>query len=359
MKTLPSTRQHHYGYLADGTEITLVELRNSNGIEIDIIGYGGIITRLLTADKNGQFTDIVLGLDDLDSYVKSSPYFGALIGRYGNRIAKGKFSLQGKTYQLDTNDGENHLHGGVQGFDKKVWKMAPFVTEHSAGVVMSLVSPDGDQGYPGKLTTEVVYELTNEDELDIRFNATTDKPTIVNLTQHSYFNLAGKGTIVDHQLMIKADSITPVDKGLIPTGELTDVANTPFDFRQLKAIGKQINEDNQQLAYGLGYDHNFVLADKGKGEMSLAARVVEPTSGRILEVHSEEPAVQFYSGNFLDGSLSGKGRTFAHRSGFCLEPQHYPDSPNHSNFPSTTLLPGETYQTRISYRFLTTSQQLS
>src|SRR5690606_18769130 len=198
--------------------------------------------------------------------------------------------------QLDTNDGENHLHGGVQGFDKKVWKMAPFVTEHSAGVVMSLVSPDGDQGYPGKLTTEVVYELTNEDELDIRFNATTDKPTIVNLTQHSYFNLAGKGTIVDHQLMIKADSITPVDKGLIPTGELTDVANTPFDFRQLKAIGKQINEDNQQLAYGLGYDHNFVLADKGKGEMSLAARVVEPTSGRILEVHSEEPAVQFYSG---------------------------------------------------------------
>ncbi|MDN4502395.1 aldose epimerase family protein [Alteromonadaceae bacterium BrNp21-10] len=359
MQNLPSTRQSHYGYLADGTEINRVTLQNSNGVEVEIISYGGIITRLLTADKNGKFNDIVLGLDNIDSYVKSNPYFGALIGRYGNRIAKGKFTLAGKNYQLDTNDGENHLHGGVQGFDKKVWDMAPFVTEHSAGVVMTLVSPDGDQGYPGTLTSEVVYELTNEDELDMRFSATTDKATIVNMTQHSYFNLAGKGSILDHQLMINSKQITPVDKGLIPTGEFSDITNGPFDFSQLKAIGKDINANDQQMKFGLGYDHNYVLFDKEAGAMSLAARVVEPTSGRILEVHTEEPAVQFYSGNFLDGTLTGKGQTYQHRSGLCLEPQHHPDSPNHSHFPTTTLLPGDTYKTRISYRFLTTQQKLA
>lgn len=350
---LPSVSRHHYGNLEDGTEVSLATVKNANGIELDIISYGGIITRMMVPDANGKPGDIVLGLDTLEEYVTSNPYFGALIGRYGNRIAKGKFSIDGKNYQLDTNDGENHLHGGVQGFDKKNWGMEPFVTETSAGVVMTLTSEDGDQGYPGKLITRVTYELTNDNALDMHFSATTDKPTIVNLTQHSYFNLAGDGDILGHELMIPADRFTPVDKGLIPTGELEPVEGGPFDFRQAKTIGQDINTENEQLARGLGYDHNFILKDEANHELVLAAKVTEPTSGRVLEVLTVEPAVQFYSGNFLDGSLHGKGTTYAHRSGFCLEPQHSPDSPNQPDFPSTVLRPGDTYRTRITYRFST------
>jgi len=353
MTPLPHTSQQHYGQLADGSEVTLVTLSNSNGIEVDVISYGGIITRMLTPDAAGQLGDIVLGLDTLEDYVKSSPYFGALIGRYGNRIAGGKFSLDGKTYQLATNDGENHLHGGVQGFDKKNWDMAPFVTDHSAGVALSLTSPDGDQGYPGTLNVKVTYELNNENRLDMRFRATTDKPTVVNLTQHSYFNLAGHGDILGHRLMLNADTFTPVRAGLIPTGEFRPVDGTPFDFRKPKPIGQDIGADDEQLQLGQGYDHNFVLDREPDDKLVLAARVTDPESGRVLEVLTTEPGVQFYSGNFLDGSLHGKGRVFEHRSGFCLEPQHYPDSPNHPDFPSTTLMPGDTYHTRIVYRFST------
>lgn len=354
VNNLPSAAQRHYGYLADGTEVTLVTLKNARGIEVDVIAYGGIITRLLTPDARGRLGDIVLGLDSLEEYVASNPYFGALIGRYGNRIGKGTFTLDGATFQLDVNDGENHLHGGSEGFDKRVWGMRPFVTEHSAGVELTLTSPDGDQGYPGTLETRVTYELTDQDELDMRFSATTDKPTIVNLTQHSYFNLAEEGDILGHRLMIPADRFTPVDQGLIPTGELRVVSDGPFDFRQAKEIGRDIGADDGQLELGRGYDHNFVLKDRADDELVLAARVTEPLSGRVLDVLTVEPGVQFYSGNFLDGSLEGKGKVHAHRSGFCLEPQHFPDSPNKPGFPPVTLRPGETYQTRIVYRFSTT-----
>jgi aldose 1-epimerase len=353
MHQQPSAAPRHYGTLANGAEVTLVTLANSNGIEVDVISYGGIITRLVTPDAAGQGGDIVLGLDSLAEYVASNPYFGALIGRYGNRIAKGRFTLDGKAYQLDTNNGENHLHGGVVGFDKKNWGMEPFTTDHSAGVVLTLVSPDGDQGYPGRLETRVVYELTNDDALEFRFSAVTDQPTIVNLTQHSYFNLAGQGDILEHVLMIPAEQFTPVDAGLIPTGEFRAVADTPFDFRAPKPIGRDIGADNEQLELGLGYDHNFVLRSEPSNELILAARVTEPQSGRVLEVWTVEPGVQFYSGNFLDGTLEGKGTVHAHRSGLCLEPQHFPDSPNQQGFPSTTLVPGETYETRIVYRFST------
>ena len=349
-KAFSATRKV-YGRLADGTQVDMITLSNPKGIEVDVISYGGIITRLLTPDANGQLGDIVLGFDKLEDYVNSSPYFGALIGRYGNRIANGRFELNGQTYQLDSNDGVNHLHGGVQGFDKKVWHMVPFTTQNSAGIVLTLLSPDGDQGYPGNLNVEVTYELTADNQLETRFKANTDKATVVNLTQHTYFNLAGKGDILDHQMQINSPTITPVGPGLIPTGELSAVEGTPFDFRQPKAIGKDINVANEQLALGLGYDHNYLVKSSPSDELVLAATVSEPTTGRVLEVWSEEPAVQFYSGNFLDGTLKGKGRTFVHRSGFCLEPQHNPDSPNQAQFPSTTLLPKDTYQTRIVYRF--------
>ena len=353
MSELPSAQLRYYGKLEDGSEVTLATLRNSNGIEVDVISYGGIITRLLTPDRNGRSGNIVLGLDTLEEYVESNPYFGALIGRYGNRIAEGRFTLDGKTYQLDTNDGANHLHGGVQGFDKKNWAMTPFATRRSAGVVLKLVSPDGDQGYPGTLQTQVVYELSNDDALDFHFTATTDKPTIVNLTQHSYFNLDGGGDILDHELTIDADRYTPVGAGLIPTGELRRVEGTPFDFREAKAIGRDIGADDEQLKLGKGYDHNFVLKDQADEELIRAARVKGPVSGRVLEVWTQEPGVQFYSGNFLDGTLQGDGHVYGFRSGLCLEPQHFPDSPNQPDFPSTVLRPGETYDTRIVYSFST------
>lgn len=342
-----------FGQLSDGREAELITLKNANGIELDVTNYGGIITRLLAPDTSGQMADIVLGYDNLAQYQQLNPYFGAIIGRYGNRIANGRFTLNGQQYQLATNDGDNHLHGGDSGFDKKLWQMTPFTQPDATGVELTLLSPDGDEGYPGNLQVKVVYRLTNDNELQMSFSATTDKTTVVNLTQHSYFNLAGNGDILDHQLMIPASHITPVAKGLIPTGELQPVAGTVFDFRQPKAIGRDINADDAQLKLGQGFDHNFVLKHKADDELVLAARVLEPDSGRVLEVLTDAPAVQFYSGNFLDGTISGKGRTYAHRSGFCLEPQHFPDSPNHSHFPSTVLQPGQTYQTRIVYRFLT------
>jgi aldose 1-epimerase len=352
-KSMLRATQHHYGRLADGTEVDLVTLTNASGIEVDVISYGGIITRLLTPDARGHPGDIVLGLNTLDDYVSSNRYFGALIGRYGNRIANGRFTLQGQACQLDANDGKNHLHGGSEGFDRKNWGMRPFVTASSAGVAMTLTSPDGDQGYPGALEVQAVYELTDDNRLDMRFQAVTDKPTHVNLTHHGYFNLAAEGDVLGHELMIDADRYIPVDHDLIPTGELRPVAGGPFDFRRPKAIGRDIDADDEQLRLGSGYDHNFVLKDQDSNELIMAARVSEPRSGRSLELWTVEPGLQFYSGNALDGSLVGNGRVHGQRSGFCLEPQHFPDSPNRPEFPSTALLPGDTYRSRIVYVFST------
>ncbi|WP_228729889.1 aldose epimerase family protein [Shewanella avicenniae] len=355
-ETKVSATEKSYGTLPDGTEVKQVTLTNANGIEVEVISYGGIITKMITPDAKGNMKDIALGFDTLEEYIASkngNPYFGALIGRYGNRIADGKFTLDGKEYTLATNDGDNHLHGGKLGFDQKVWGIKPFVKDGKACVELTLTSPDGEEGYPGTLETKVVYELTADNKLDMQFTATTDKPTIVNLTQHSYFNLADSDSILDQQIQINADQYTPTRPGLIPTGEVAAVEGTPFDFRQPKAIGKDINVDNEQLTMAGGFDHNFVLRPHAKGELVLAAKVSDPVSGRALEVLTDEPAIQFYSGNFLDGSLKGKGKTYGKNSGFALEPQHNPDSPNHPEWPTTELRPGETYQIQIVYHFTT------
>ena len=301
----------------------------------------------------GKSGDIVLGFDSLAPYLAGTPYFGALIGRYGNRIGGARFELDGNTHELPANDGGNHLHGGERGFDKVVWSAEPFERATERGLVLKYTSPDGEQGYPGTLNATVTYTLTDGNELVVEYQATTDQPTPVNLTQHSYFNLAGDGAgnILGHELMIAASHYTPVDSTLIPTGEIAPVAGTPFDFRTATPIGARIAGDHVQLKYGLGYDHNWVLDRTGEG-LELAARVVEPTSGRTLEIRTTEPGIQFYSGNFLDGTITGKaGHVYAHRTGFCLETQHYPDSPNQPSFPTTILRPGEEYRTRTVFTF--------
>lgn len=346
-----------FGEAPDGTPVNLYTLTNANGMRVDVTNYGGIIVRLLVPDADGELEDITLGYDSLDGYLEQSPYFGAIIGRYGNRIDEGRFTLDGETYQLATNNGPNHLHGGEQGFDKVVWNAEPFSGEDSTGIVFTYTSPDGEEGYPGTLEAKVTYILTNDNELIFDYEATTDEATPVNLTQHAYFNLAGhdSGDILDHVLMINADAFTPVDSTLIPTGEIRPVEGTPFHFRQPTPIGARINnEENQQIRFGLGYDHNFVLKrdNLGADSLALAARVFEPTSGRVMEVYTTEPGVQFYSGNFLDGSITGKdGAVYEHRTGFCLETQHFPDSPNKPDFPSTILRPDETYRSRTVYKF--------
>jgi aldose 1-epimerase len=339
--------------VVDGTRVSLYTLRNASGMEARITNYGGIIVSLKVPDRKGIPGDVVLGYDSLASYVKASPYFGCLVGRYGNRIAAGKFSLGGTEYTLAVNSPPNHLHGGNKGFDKVIWTVHESESVPGKSLVLTYTSKDGEEGYPGKLETRVVYSLTDSNELKIQYTATTDKPTVVNLTQHSYFNLAGPGdgTILGHELMIAADRFTPIDAAFIPTGELRPVKGSPLDFSTLTAIGARINQDDEQLRYGLGYDHNFVL-NKPEGTFGLAARVVERTTGRVMEVFTSEPGVQFYSGNFLDGTCVGKGgKPYQHRYGFCLETQHYPDSPNHPDFPSTVLRPGEEYNTTTVYRF--------
>jgi aldose 1-epimerase len=341
-----------FGKTADGQPVEIYTLTNANGIEVKAMTYGAIITSLKTPDRTGKLADVVLGYDTLEGYLKDSPYFGAVVGRYGNRIAKGQFTLNGKTYKLVTNNGPNHLHGGNKGFDKVVWKGAWKTGAQGPGVIFSRTSADGEEGYPGTLQTSVTYTLTEKNELIVEYRATTDKASPVNLTQHSYFNLAADdGDILGHQLTIDADRYTPVDDTLIPTGELATVEGAPFDFRKPTAIGARINADNPQLKNGKGYDHNWVLNRTGTG-LQHAVRVVEPKSGRTLDIATTEPGVQFYSGNFLDGSIKGKGgRIYKHRSGFCLETQHYPDSPNHPNFPSTILQPGQTYSSKTVFTF--------
>ena len=344
-----------FGEMPDGTKVEKYTMTNAKGMEVDVITYGGRITRWTAPDSNGNYEDIVLGFDDLESYLGENPFFGALIGRYGNRIAKGKFTLDGETYTLATNDGENHLHGGTQGFDRKIWKATPKTTAEGATLELTYTSVDGEEGYPGNLDVTVTYTLTPDNELDIRYKATTDKPTVVNLTQHSYFNLSGDFTqsILDHELVLNADSFLPVDGGLIPTGVLEPVEGTPFDFREAKLIGKDINSDNEQLKLGKGYDHCWVLNDR-EGGYRFIGSAYHPKTGRVLEVYTDQPGVQFYSGNFLDGTLPAqKGGVYGLRSGLCLETQHYPDSPNQPNFPSTRLNPGETYSIRTLYKLTT------
>lgn len=348
----PSLTRAPFGTTRDGQSVEVFTLRNANGVEARIINYGGIVLSLKVPDRDGRFGDVVLGYDTLAEYEKESPYFGCLIGRYGNRIARGRFTLNGVTYQLATNNGPNHLHGGIKGFDKVVWKVERAeVTPQGPQLVLSYLSPDGEEGYPGNLHVTATYTLTRDNALRLDYHATTDKDTIVNLTQHSYFNLAGHGDILGHIVYIDADRFTPVDETLIPTGELRPVAGTPFDFRKPTAIGARIHQDDEQLRFGGGYDHNWVI-NKKPGQLALHARVYEPTTGRVLEVLSTEPGLQFYSGNFLDGTLRGKyGWVYQHRNGFCMEPQHFPDSPNKPQFPSVVLKPGQEYKNTIIYRF--------
>lgn len=339
----------------DGQPVEIYTLQNNNGMVVRIMTYGGIIQAIKVPDKDGQMGDVALGYDTLDGYLTNSPYFGALIGRYGNRIAKGHFSLDGQTYSIFTNNVPNTLHGGRIGFDKKVWTVdRAVVGQRGPTLVLSLTSPDGDEGYPGTLKVTAAYTLLSaENTLRLRFRATTDKDTVINLTGHSYFNLAGQGqgTILDHIVYIDADKYTPVDSTLIPTGEIAPVEGTPFDFLTPTAIGARINDDNEQLKFGGGYDHNFVM-NHPMDKLALDARVTDPKSGRVFEIWSTSPGMQFYSGNFLDGTIVGKGgAVYVHRGAFAMEPQHYPDSPNQPNFPSTVLHPGETYHNTIVYKF--------
>ena len=346
-----SIQRFDFGKTAAGKSVDLYTLKNTAGAEAQVTTYGGIVVSLKMPDRNGSFNEVVLGFRSIADYEKQTAYIGSLIGRYGNRIAKGRFVLDGKAYDLTKNNGENHLHGGDRGFNTVIWKAAPRMTDAGPSLDLLYTSADGEEGYPGRLDVKVTYTLTNSNELRVDYSATTDKPTIVNLTQHSYFNLAAGGTVLKHRLQINANKITPTDSSSIPTGELMSVAGTPFDFTKLREIGKHIDADNEQIKFGKGYDQNWVLKKK-LGELSLAAIVVEPKTGRRMEVLTTEPGLQFYSGNYLDGSMKGHGgNVYSQRTGFCLEAQHFPDSPNKQNFPTTVLRPGEPYKQTTIYRF--------
>jgi len=340
-----------FGTTNDGVPVKLYNLRNSKGAEVTITNYGGLVTTLQAPDRNGNLADVLLGYDNLADYIKASPYFGALVGRCGNRIANAQFTVGGKTCTLAANNGVNALHGGLKGFDKVVWEARAYQSKTGPALELNYLSKDGEEGYPGNLSVKAVYTWTDDNALQLEYTATTDKETVVNLTQHSYFNLAGKGDILNHVAMINADKFTPVNETLIPTGEIASVAGTPFDFRKPTAIGSRINDDHPQLKLGNGYDHNFVI-NKPLGELGLMGRVYEPTTGRVVEVLSTAPGMQFYTGNFLKGTLTGKGGwVYQFRNGFCMEPQNFPDSPNQPHFPSTILKPGQTYHHTVIYRF--------
>lgn len=346
--------QKAFGALADGQKVTLFTLTNSKGTRAEVMNYGGIVRSLSVRDRRGRFDDVVLGFDTLGEYVKSSPYFGCITGRYANRIAKGRFTLDGTQYKLATNNGPNHLHGGKIGFDKKIWSVRPLPTSNGSALELRLTSPNGDEGYPGNLSMRVVYTLNNQNQFRVDYTAVTDALTLCNLTQHSYFNLAGarSGTILNHRMQINANRFVPIDKNSIPLGNLARVAGTPFDFRATKRIGARIGAKNVQLQNGQGYDHNFVL-NGPNGVLKRAVRVEEPLSGRVMTVSTTEPGMQLYSGNFLNG-LEGKGgRAYQRRSGFALEAQKFPDSPNHPNFPTSELRPGQVYRQTTVYAFST------
>ncbi len=350
--THPGIKRADFGKMPDGQSVELYTLTNRNGMQVAITNYGGKVVKLLVPDRQGKMADVALGFDDLKGYLGNDPFFGTLVGRYANRIGNARFKLDGVEYKLEANDGRNSLHGGSHGFDKKVWK-AKELPGAEPGLELTCLSKDGEESYPGNLSATVVYTLTNKNALRIDYKATTDKDTVVNLTNHSYFNLAGQGNgdILGTELTINADRFTPVDSTLIPTGELRKVEGTPLDFRQLTPIGARINADDEQMKFGKGYDHNFVLNRKGPG-LVLAARAIDPRSGREMDVYTTQPGVQFYTGNFLDGSVKGKGGVaYAKRSGFCLETQHFPDSPNKPNFPSAELKPGQTYHEITVFKF--------
>ena len=343
----------------DGKSVHLYELSNANGVTAKISNYGAIVQSLVVPDKDGKLADIVLGYNRLAEYVEDTPYFGAVVGRYGNRIAKGEFTIDGETYKLATNNVPGGmpcaLHGGIKGFDKVVWDAAPLLGDGKSGLKLHYLSKDGEEGYPGNLHVSVTYWLTDDNTLEVEYMATTDKATPINVTQHSYFNLKGEGNgdILGHELMLAADRFTPVDKGLIPTGELRPVKGTPYDFTTPHVIGERVGSKDEQMVFGGGYDHNWVLNNQD-GDMALAARVTEPTTGRIMEIWTTEPGMQFYCGNFLDGHNIGKsGKPYNLRNGFCLETQHYPNSPNQPEFPSTILKPGERLKSKTLFKFMT------
>lgn len=342
----------HFGTTAQGDDVEQYILINEKGMKIAIINYGGIITSWTARDKNGRYEDIVLGYNTLEEYENQAPYFGALIGRYANRIAKGKFKVEGKEYVLNLNNESNHLHGGIKGFDKVIWNSKTIVSDSTVSLVLTYLSKHMEEGYPGNLKTKVTYTLNNKDEFSVKYEAVTDKPTIVNLTQHSYFNLSGDfdKTILNHEIVINADSYLPVNNSLIPTGELKNVSDTPFDFREPKFVGQHINNNHSQLKIGSGYDHCWVLNDQGKG-LRFVASAYEPNTGRFLEVFSDKPGIQFYSGNFLNGTYTSKiKKPYKTHTGFCLETQYYPNSPNNKNFPSVLLRPEEKYETETIFR---------
>jgi aldose 1-epimerase len=349
-----------FGNLPDGRAVEQFTLTNAHGVEVRAMTYGGIITVIRTPDRSGHLDDVVLGFDSLAGYLSGSPYFGAIVGRYANRIARGQFTLDGTTYRLARNNGPNSLHGGVRGFDKVLWSGEPFSGDSGVGVTLRYTSADGEEGYPGAVAVRVTYTLTPSDELIVDYEAHTDRATPINLSQHTYWNLhgAGRGDILDHELTLNASAFTPVDSTLIPTGDITPVQGTPFDFRASTPVGARIEQSQAQLRYGRGYDHNWVLDRRGGAggagstDLMHAARLVDSGSGRALDVRTTEPGVQFYSGNFLDGTITGKGgRVYRHRAGLCLETQHFPDSPNHPNFPSTILRPGDAYRSRTTFGF--------
>jgi len=357
-KSLPSTTTSqlpvdakNFETTINGKEVHLFVLENTNGMKVGITNYGGRIVSWMAPDKNDEYDDIVLGYNSIEGYLNANEiYFGALIGRYANRIAQGQFSLSRSTYSLATNNGQNHLHGGPGGFHNVVWNAKKLDDQH---LVLNYFSKDREEGYPGNLQVQVIYTLNDSNELTIDYTATTDQKTIVNLTNHAFFNLGGaaSGKINDHELLINADRYTPIDSTLIPTGKIASVEDTPFNFTEFRPIGERISNENQQLSYGKGYDHNFVLNKERKGTLTPAARVYDPDSGIMLEVETTEPGIQFYSGNFLDGSDTGKeGKPYEHRTAFCLEPQHFPDSPNQPNFPSTVLKPDEIYHSMSIYK---------
>lgn len=340
----------------DFSSIKLYKLKNKNGVEVHVTNFGAIITSILVPDRDGKMGDIALGYHDVSGYINAvdKPYFGAIVGRYGNRIANGKFTIDGEEYKLATNNGPNALHGGVIGFDKVVWDAEAKASAGEQQVILKYLAKDREEGYPGNLQVQVTYTLNDQNQLLVDYHATTDKATPVNLTQHTYFNLRGEGNgdILGHELTLNASHYTPVNETMIPTGELAPVAGTPFDFRKPKAIGRDIEQENEQLRFGAGFDHNWVLDGVAKDQLRMAAEVYEPTTGRVMTITTTEPGIQFYCGNFLDGRLRGKsGQAYVHRGGFCLETQHFPDSPNQPKFPTTILKPGQTYQTQTVFSF--------
>ncbi|MGK5052982.1 aldose epimerase family protein [Janthinobacterium sp. RB2P8] len=340
-----------FGILPDGQPVTVFALTNRRGMQVKVLDFGAIISEIHVPDRDGTFADVVLGFEGIEPYLHNSAFLGAVIGRFGNRIAEGRFSLDGKDYQLAVNNSPNHLHGGNQGFHQVMWQAEPFTRDDAVGVTFKRSSPHGEDGYPGQLDVTLTYELDDDNALSLRYHAVTDQATPINLTNHSYFNLAGQGTILGHEVTLNADRYLPVDAGSIPTGELADVTGTPFDLRQSTVIGDNIDLPHEQIRIGRGYDHNFVLNKKADQLLNLAASVRDPVSGRVMQVYTQEPGIQFYSGNFLDGSQHGKQGPIHYRGALCLETQHFPDSPNQSHFPNTILRPGEVYQTETVYRF--------